>query len=49
MKEQMIRIGNIYGEQFKSGFAGNVWCVDGICPALMTMQGGGQRTDDCYI
>lgn len=37
------RIGNIYGEQFKTGFAGNVWSKDGIAPALMTMQGGGRE------
>ena len=43
MKAQMIRIGNIYGEQFKSGFAGNVWSVEGLSPALMTMQGGGRE------
>lgn len=36
-----IRLGNIYGTQFGSGYAGNVWDVDGISPAIMTMQGGG--------
>lgn len=35
-----IRLGNIYGTQFGSGYAGNVWDVDGISPAIMTMQGG---------
>lgn len=49
MKAQMIRIGNIYGEQFKSGFAGNVWSIEGLSPALMTMQGGGARTEDYNI
>ena len=38
-----IRLGNIYGEQFKSGYAGNVWDRNGISPALMTMQGGGRQ------
>lgn len=46
--EKMIRIGNIYGSQFNSGYAGNVWSADGLSPALMTMQGG-QRTDDYYL
>lgn len=35
-----IRLFNIYGTQFGSGYAGNVWDVDGISPAIMTMQGG---------
>ena len=46
--EKMIRIGNIYGEQFNSGYAGNVWSADGLSPALMTMQGGA-RADDYYL
>lgn len=37
------RLGNIYGEQFGTGYAGNVWDTDGISPALMTMQGGGRQ------
>lgn len=35
-----IRIGNIYGERFGTGFAGNVWHTEGLCVSLMTMQGG---------
>ena len=42
-KMKPIRIGNLYGEQFKTGFAGNVWNRNGIAPALMTMQGGGRE------
>ena len=38
-----IRLGNIYGEQFGTGYAGNVWDKEGISPALMTMQGGGRQ------
>lgn len=34
------RIGNIYGSQFGTGYAGNIWDKDYICPTLMTMQGG---------
>lgn len=33
-------LGNIYGNQFGTGFAGNVWDKKGICPTLMNMQGG---------
>lgn len=34
------RLGNILGNQFGTGYAGNVWDQDYICPALMTAQGG---------
>ena len=34
------RIGNIYGSQFGTGYAGNVWDKDLISPTIMTMQGG---------
>lgn len=37
------RLGNIYGEQFGTGYAGNVWDTDGIAPTLMTMQGGNRQ------
>ena len=48
------RLGNVYGEQFGTGYAGNVWDKEGISPTIMTMQGGGrqphiiceQRTDE---
>ena len=40
-----LRIGNIYGSQYGTGYAGNVWDKEAIAPAIMTMQGG-QRTDD---
>lgn len=38
-----IRLGNVYGEQFGTGYAGNVWDTNAISPALMTMQGGGRQ------
>lgn len=38
-----IRLGNIYGEQFGTSFAGNVWSINSITPALMTMQGGSRQ------
>ena len=37
------RIGNIYGSQFGTGYAGNVWDKDLISPTIMTMQGGGRE------
>ena len=37
------RIGNIYGEQFGTGYAGNVWDKNSISPTLMTMQGGNRQ------
>lgn len=47
---QAIRLGNIYGKQYGTGFAGNVWDSNGIIPALMTMQGGGETTNGyCWI
>lgn len=42
-KLQQIRLGNIYGERFGTGYAGNVWDKDAISPALMTMQGGNRQ------
>ena len=35
-----IRLGNIYGDQFGTGYAGNVWDKESISPTIMTMQGG---------
>lgn len=36
------RLFNIYGEDRGTGFAGNVWDINGISPALTTC-GGGNR------
>ena len=38
-----IRIGNLYGENRRTGFAGNVWDTEGISPTLTTMGGGNQE------
>lgn len=38
-----IRLGNVYGEQFGTGYAGNVWNTNAISPTIMTMQGGGRQ------
>lgn len=36
-------IGNIYGDKKGTGFAGNVWETEGLCPTLTTMGGGNQQ------
>lgn len=38
-----VRIGNIYGEQFGTGYAGNVWDQDYVSPTIMTAQGGNRQ------
>lgn len=38
-----VRIGNIYGEQFGTGYAGNVWNQDSVSPTIMTAQGGNRQ------
>ena len=42
-KQDIIRLGNYYGSQFGTGYAGNVWDTRYLCPALMTMMGGGRQ------
>ena len=42
------RLFNIYGENKGTGFAGNVWDIDTISPALTTCQGG-QRANDSSV
>lgn len=39
----MRRLGNLYGDEFGTGYAGDVWDSECIAPALMTMQGGGRQ------
>ena len=34
------RLGNLYGEDKGTGYAGNVWNIDNIAPTLTTSQGG---------
>ena len=38
-----VRLGNIYGEKFGTGYAGNVWDKECISPTLTTMQGGNRQ------
>ena len=38
-----VRIGNIYDENYGTGYAGNVWDKDGISPTLQTAQGGNRQ------
>lgn len=40
---QTVLLGNVYGAQFGTGYAGNVWDKDSFCPTLRTMQGGGNQ------
>ena len=40
---EVRRLFNIYGPQFNTGFAGNVWDVEGLSPAIMTMGGGNRQ------
>ena len=37
---EVKRLGNLYGEDRGTGFAGNVWDKDCIASSLTTMQGG---------
>lgn len=41
---KLERLGNIYGEQFGTGYAGNVWDSEGLCPTIKNEGGGGGRT-----
>lgn len=41
---QTVLLGNVYGAQFGTGYAGNVWDKDYFCPTLRTMQGGRKST-----
>lgn len=40
---EVKRLGNIYGEDRGTGFAGNVWDKEGVSPTITTMQGGGRE------
>ena len=39
-------LGNLFGDDKGTGFAGNVWDKDHLSPTLNTMQGGMQTTND---
>lgn len=36
-------LGNIYKDNWSTGFPGNVWNKEKLCPTLTTMQGGGRE------
>ena len=36
-------LGNVYGDSFGGGYAGNVWDKEKLSPTLQTMQGGGRQ------
>ena len=40
---EVNRLGNIYGEDKGTGYAGNVWDDKGLCPTITTMQGGNRE------
>lgn len=40
---EIKRIGNIYGDNKGTGFAGNVWDKSRLSPTITTMQGGGRE------
>lgn len=40
---QINRLGNIYGSDRGTGFAGNVWDKNYISPTLTTMSGGNRE------
>lgn len=37
---ELIRLGNMYGADRGSGYAGNVYAPNGICPTINTCGGG---------
>jgi len=39
----VVKLGNVYGDYSGMDYAGNVWSINGISPALKTMQGGGTQ------
>lgn len=42
-KGNVIKFGNVYGDYDGMSYAGNVWDKEYYCPALRTMQGGGNQ------
>lgn len=45
----VCRLGNIYGKNRGTGFAGNVWDKDCISPTITTCQGGGREPHICEV
>ena len=39
---EVLKLGNYYGDNFSTGFGGNVYDKDYICPTITTGQGGGR-------
>lgn len=44
-KDNTVLLGNIYGKQFGTGYAGNVWDKEYYCPTIRTCQGGRKSTN----
>lgn len=42
-KVKCLRLGNIYGENYGTGYAGNVWSKEGLSPTLTTALGGNRQ------
>ena len=40
---KVVRLGNIYNPKLGTGYAGNVWDKDNLCPTITTLQGGGRQ------
>lgn len=40
---ELRSLGNIYKDNWGTGFPGNVWDKEMLCPTLSTMQGGGRQ------
>lgn len=40
---ELKRLGNVYGDDFGTGYAGNVWDKEGLCPTIKVESGGGGR------
>lgn len=43
IEPRVNRLFNIYGEDKGTGYAGNVWDKEGLCPTLTTMEGGNRQ------
>lgn len=41
--DDIKRLGNYFGEEFGTGYAGNVYDSNGVAPTLQSMQGGGRQ------
>ena len=48
-RDHARRIGNIYGQDRGTGFAGNVWDKNFVSPTITTCQGGGREPHICEV